>query len=151
MIFASASFCSANSQADRLGDEGVDLIKKGHVDDGIALLKSAVEADPENPSWHMNYGSILFEVGRKMVQQGQKEASRPLLADSENELFKATRFFKRNDALQMAQCYFLIGDLYAYSHNQKDIAKTYYQKSLEYDPRHEGALNAMKDLTIPKE
>ena len=104
------------------------------------------QSDPENPVWHMNYGGVLFEIAKNMHHQGRQEASKPLFKECESELFAAARLFKRQDSLQIAQCYFLIAEIVNYVYGEKDAAKSYYQKALEYSPQHNGALTAINQL-----
>jgi tetratricopeptide (TPR) repeat protein len=116
-------------------------------EEAIALLKQALELDPNQPDVHLNYAGVLFRKGQATLEAGKKEDGRAIFRDVEKELLAAIRFAK-NEAQPLrrtqlkAQANFLLGDVNFYAFNSKEKAKGYYQEALWYDPQHAGALAA---------
>lgn len=144
VLLVTAAVCSADEQANLTGNEGLMLIQKGQMDEGLKLMKKATGMAPEDAGWHMNYGSMLFAKGQQMFETGLKEEARGVFKDAENELLAAVKLFGQADAMPVSQCYFLLGDIYFYVHEDKARAKAFYQQSLDHYPQHGGSLEAMK-------
>ncbi|MDD5119791.1 MAG: hypothetical protein PHR84_00565 [Candidatus Omnitrophica bacterium] len=143
-LLFNTSLSMANEEANKLGNEGILLIQKGKIDAGLDLMKQATQISPDDASWHMNYGSMLFTKGQQIFQSGNKQDADGVLKEAEEELLLAVDLFKTNDFMLISQCYFLIGDIYFYAYSNKNQAKIFYQKSLGYYPEHGGAIEAMK-------
>ncbi len=140
MLNISAQAAGADEETNRLGNKGLELIQKGNWDEGLALMKKATTAAPEDASWHMNYGSMLMMRAQK---SGGEEVTR-LCKESEAELKKAVGLLTgEKDNILRAQCYFLIGDIYFYPYQKPVEAKPYYEKALKEYPGHGGAMQAM--------
>ena len=144
LLLCNTSLSMANEEANKLGNEGIQLIQKGKIDEGLFLMKQAIQAAPEDASLHMNYGSMLFMKGQQIFQSGNKQEADVILKEAEEELLLAADLFKTSDFMLISQCYFLIGDIYFYAFNNKNQAKIFYQKSLGYYPEHGGTIEAMK-------
>lgn len=146
---AQSDFVIENT-ADAYGNQGVMLIGGGNWEYGLDMLKKAVELDPANPSWRMNYGSFLFRYGQAAYQADRKDFGEKIFLDVVRELNAAIEHFDEaedRDRLLKAHCYFLLGDANTYVF--KDMAKAgeYYRRALELNPEHEGASNALTALT----
>ena len=133
-------------KANKVGFEGIQLFNEGKLDDGIALLKQATEADPDSPLWHMNYGNVLFRKGQLLFEAGNKDEAEDIFSEVEDELSEAIELFEDRDDISKSHCYFLLGDIYQYVHSDNDAAKEYYQLSLKYHPENQDAATELKKL-----
>ena len=140
-------FCLAAENANIIGNKGVKLIQEGKMDEGLDLIRKAIQLDPQVPEWHMNYGSFLFLKGQKIFQAGGAQEARVILKGAEKELLLAVELFKEKDVVQKSHCLFLVGDIYYYVYGENEKAKGFYAKSLELYPEHEGAKQALAKLT----
>jgi tetratricopeptide (TPR) repeat protein len=120
------------------------LIQKGSMDEGLGCIKKATEIAPESADWHMNYGSMLFMKGQQVFQSQGKDQSMPIFIEAEKELLSAIKLFGQADVMLIAQCYFILGEIYFYVREDKTQAKAFYQQSLDHDPNHGGSAAAMK-------
>lgn len=117
---------------DKLENQAVIAIDNGDVDKGLALMAQVIQMDP-TPSRHMNYASILFGNGVAAFKNGQGEQSFAILHQSEAELNKAIKDFdKDRDAINLSQCYFLLGEMYLNAFNDTIKAKEFYTKSVSF-------------------
>jgi tetratricopeptide (TPR) repeat protein len=131
--------------ADELEDKAVDLIDHDRTEEGMALMKRAVEIDP-TAMRHMNYASILFGSGAVEFKDGDKAHGTELLFQSQEHLGKAIAGFDyRKDAVFLSQAYFLLGEIYWNAFSNQEMAKTSYQKALTYH-ENQGAKNALAKL-----
>jgi tetratricopeptide (TPR) repeat protein len=150
-VCVSSSACAqtpATGKANELFQKGMVLIKEGKLNEGLELLKQTTALEPEKPDWHMNYGSILFTIGAQLFQKGNAETAKPILQESERQLLWAADLFTKSaDNSMKAQCFYLLGDIYWHVVNDKEKAKSFYQKSLALYPQHAGALEALKNLS----
>lgn len=145
LFFFALSFLHASEESNQIGNAGLKLISEGRVDEGFDLLRQAIQLDPEEPAWHMNYGSMLFQVGQSIFKSGEKEKSKELFKESEKELLEATKLFKKAEDPVKAQCFYLIGDIYYYAYQNISKAKYYYEEALARSPKHPGALDGLKN------
>jgi len=127
-----------------VGVEGVLLIRKGRMDDGLALMKRATQLAPEDPSWHMSYASTLFMKGQAVIRAGKREEGKVIFREVERELVMAIKFFTETDRQVVSHCYFLLGDVYSVAFQDQAKATTFYQTALKYNPDHPGAIDALK-------
>jgi len=103
----------------------------------------------QDPSAHLNYASILFYKGRRLLQSGDHEGSEAVFKEVEQELLLAARL-SDNDTedlrrrLLKSQCAFLLGDVYLFVFKDRQKAKAAYQDSLGHFPEHDGAREALK-------
>jgi tetratricopeptide (TPR) repeat protein len=140
--------CAQNTtKANELFQKGVALIKDGKLTEGLELLKQTTLLEPDRPDWHMDYGSILYNFGALLFQKGSVETAKPILQESERQLLWATNLFiKSTDNPLKAQCFYLLGEIYLHVVNDKEKAKSFYQKTLALYPQHAGALVAMQSI-----
>jgi len=138
--------CLASEDANIIGNKGLELIQEGKMDEGLDLIRQAIQADPQKPAWYMNYGSFLFIKGQQILQSGSTQEAYSIFKQAEKELLSAVQLFKESDNQLKSHCFFLIGDIYNYVYNEKEKAKAFYQKSLELYPEHDGARNALHGL-----
>ncbi|HTY44785.1 MAG TPA: tetratricopeptide repeat protein [Patescibacteria group bacterium] len=147
-VCISGSACAqtpASGKAVELFQKGMTMIKEGKLNEGLELLKQTTVLEPEKPDWHMDYGSILFNIGAQLFQKGNTETAKPILQESERQLLLATDLFvKSTDSAMKAQCFYLLGEIYRHVINDKEKAKSFYQQSLALYPQHAGALEALK-------
>ncbi len=141
-----APLCRAAENPNLLGNKGLQLIQEGKEAEGLDLIRQAIQADPQIPDWHMNYGSMLFLKGQKIFQSGNTQEAKKIFKESEKELLLATQLFKEADGKLTSHCYFLLGDIYQYAYGEQDKAKEYYEKSLTLYPKHGGAKSALNDI-----
>lgn len=133
-------------EANRLGNEGLSLIKQGKAEEGLDLLRRAKQIDAQNPDWHMNYGSLLFVKGGKIFQSGNKQEAEPIFKEAEQELLTAVQLFGDSYGQLKSHCLFLIGDIHYYIYGDKTGAKSYYEKSLNLYPGHAEANAALNKI-----
>jgi len=140
-------------EARKLMTEAGDLVRKGKLDESLVILKKAVNIAPKEPDMHMNYGTILFIKGQKFFQLGFEENAKRVFKEAQDELVTAIKLYKAAPAkdpkdFAKAQCYFLLGDIYYYIYKNEERAKGLYRRAVEYDPKHAGALEALKRLKV---
>lgn len=100
-------------QADAVGNEGLSLIDKGSMPEGLEKLRMAIATDPQNPVWRMNYASVLFGNGAEEYKGGRELEALGTLREVESELLKAIELFDPDaDGIMISQCYFLLGQLF---------------------------------------
>ncbi|MCK9604312.1 MAG: tetratricopeptide repeat protein [Candidatus Omnitrophica bacterium] len=142
----SVHFCLAADDANMIGNKGIKLIQEGKMDEGLDLIRQAIQADPQKPDWHMNYGSLLFKKGQQIFQSGNMQEAQGVFKEAEKELLLATQLFKEADNKLKSHCYFLLGDIYYYVYSEKEKARNFYQKSLELYSEHQEAREALKSI-----
>ena len=132
----------ASRHADELEAKAVELIDANQMSQGLDLMRQALILGPDAQR-HMNYGSILFGNGVLLYKEDKKEQGRQILRQSEEELNKAIGAFdKSKDAFFMAQCFYLLGEMYANAFEDKGKAKDYYQEAVDL-ASHPGAQKAL--------
>ncbi|MBF0490651.1 MAG: hypothetical protein HQL15_08590 [Candidatus Omnitrophica bacterium] len=132
-------------KADLLEAHAIDAIDNNQMDNGIALMKQAVDVD-SSPMRRMSYASILFGNGAAEYKAGKREEGTHVLGDAENQLSLAIAdFHPLEDAVYLAQAYFLLGEIYLYAYANMRQAKIFYQKALYYYD-NEGAKTALERL-----
>src|SRR3989338_672711 len=142
----SVHFCLAADDANTIGNKGIKLIQEGKMDEGLDLIRQAIQTDPQKPDWHMNYGSLLFTKGQQIFQSGNVQEAQGIFKEAEKELFWATQLFKEADNKLKSHSFFLLGDIYYHVYGEKEKAKSFYQKSLELYPGHQEARDALKSI-----
>jgi len=135
-------------QANVLYPEAMKLVNSGQLDAGLALLKKTTTIAPEEPDMHSNYASVLFVKGQQLMKAGQMGRGVAVFNEIESELLTAIRLYQANPSkdignFKIAQCNFLLGDVYYYMYADQGGAKLLYQKSLGYYPGYEDALKAL--------
>jgi tetratricopeptide (TPR) repeat protein len=134
-----------NHEANLLESQAISLIDNHHMDKGMGLMKQAAELDP-TPLRDMNYGSVLLGQGAAAFKKGNKEEATKTLRQAENYLTLAIAGFDpTTQAAFISQCYFLMGEIYANAFFNKDKAKDFYYKSLEYN-ENESSRKAIQAL-----
>lgn len=135
----------ATRHADELEAKAVELIDANQMSQGLDLMRQALILGP-TAQRHMNYGSILFGNGVLLFKEDKKEQGRNALRQAEEELNKAIGGFdKDKDAFFMAQCFYLLGEMYANAFEDKVKAKDYYQEAVDL-AAHSGAQKALTKL-----
>lgn len=136
----------AMKHADELEAKAVELIDSNKMSEGLDMMRQALILAP-NANRHMNYGSVLFGNGVMLYKENKKEQGRKILQQAEEELNKAAALFQDpKDAFFMAQCFYLLGEMYAYAFDDRAKAQDYYQEAVEL-AAHPGAVKALKNLT----
>jgi len=154
IIFCTSVFVFSEEISDKYKEankvifEAMKLINEGKMDTGLELLKQSIIIAPEEPDMHSNYGGMLFTRGSQLVKTGEKEKGKSIIKEAENELLLAIKLYKENptkdaNRFSIAQCHFLLGDIYFYVYEDKEKAKSFYQKALEYYPEYELAKEAL--------
>ena len=129
-------------QADQLEDQAVEFIDEDKMEEGLKLMKKAMDVDPK-PMRHMNYGSILFGNGVADFKAGRQPQAVEILHQAEDQLNQAISGFNpKKEGVFLAQAYFLLGEMYLNAFGDKEKSKTFYQKALTYYD-HEGAKAAL--------
>ncbi len=135
----------AGPQADALEAKGLEFIDADKMDQGLNMIKQAIELDP-TPIRYMNYGSILFGNGVELFKKGQIDDAKKTLKACEEQLQKAIAGFdKTKDNAFLAQSYFLLGEMHNNAFADPLKAKTYYERALSYFD-HDGAKAALAKL-----
>jgi tetratricopeptide (TPR) repeat protein len=153
-VFVSAETAlDKHKEANKLMPEAAKLIREGKLDESLIILRQAIAIAPKEPDMHMNYASVLFIKGQRFFQFGFNDNAKKVFKEAEDELITAIKLYKGSpdkDAkdFSKSQCYFLLGDIQHYVYKNDARAKSLYQKSLEYNPNHGGALEALKRISI---
>ncbi len=119
------------------------LMKEGKWEESSALLKQVVDKDPEKSIVHFNYGSVLFQIGKILYDEGNREKSKNYFVQAEYELLAAKDRAKISENMIKGQALFLLGDIYYYVYQDKEKANNFYQKSLSADPNNPYAKTAL--------
>jgi tetratricopeptide (TPR) repeat protein len=134
-----------HQQASELFQKGIDLINSGNFDEGLGDIRQTTQLEPQVPEWHMQYGNLLFAKAGLLYRTNQQDEAVLMAKEAEKELRSALDLFTgTGSGAQRSQCYFLMGDLAYYIHKDSRAAKELYQKSLEADPSHQAAKEALK-------
>ena len=119
-------------QASHLEQEAIELISKDRMDEGLSKMRAALALEPTG-SRHLNYGSILFGNGTAIFKSGDLKQGKAVLKEAEGELRSAIDLFDPSqNATQISQCYFLLGEIYAHALKDSVRAKEFYEQSLSY-------------------
>jgi tetratricopeptide (TPR) repeat protein len=136
-----------NQEVNKLGNEGLTLIQRGNWDEGLQKIKEATQLAPKNPTWHMNYASMLLIKGKSVFDAGNKQEARAIYDEVTKELFTAIDLFKIDDnKILIAHCYFLLGDVYSNIFADNIKAEEFYRSALEFDPQNNAAASALRKL-----
>ena len=123
MIEISPAWSATVKERAKMEKEAVKLFRKGKPDEGLTVLKQLTETNPDYANGHMNYGSMLFTKGQFLYQTGKEAEAEPLFHEAEQSLTKAIQLFGEDDKKVKGQCYYLLGDIYAYVYrNHKKAA-----------------------------
>ena len=112
---------------------------------------SGVELSAQDAAAHLNYASILFYKGRRMLKAGATAEGEAIFREIEGELHTALKFADQNqDALGrrllQSQCAFMLGDIRYFVFHDPAAATERYREALAYFPQHDGASEALKRL-----
>jgi tetratricopeptide (TPR) repeat protein len=122
----------SHQEADRLEAQAVDLIDNNRMEEGMVLMKQAMQIDP-TPMRHMNYGSILFGNGAAEFESGNKAKAQETLYEAQDQLAQAIAGFNpKKEAVFIAQAYFLLGEMYLNAFSNEAKARMFYYKALSY-------------------
>jgi len=136
---------SSKDRADQLEKQAIDVTDAGRMDEGLKLMRKAIELDP-TPMRHMNYGSILFGQGVSLFQGGNQTQAVVILHKAEGELSQAiVSFNPKREKVFLSQAYFLLGEIYLNAFADKIKAKFFYQKAKTYY-KNEAAKSELEKL-----
>lgn len=125
---------SAEKEADRLEQKGLDLIEEGRMDEGLDALQKAIELSPK-ANRHLNLGSILFGNGVSRFKQDQKKKALAVFKKAQDELSKSIELFdEKTDGMFLSQAYFMMGEMNAQGFENKKKARTFYERSIFFYP-----------------
>jgi tetratricopeptide (TPR) repeat protein len=131
--------------ANQLESQAVERIDLNDTEGGLALFQKALESDP-TPLRHMNYGSLLFGHGVEEFKAGNKDKAFETLFEAQDHLSNAILGFDpKKDGVFLAQCNFLLGEMYFHAFNDVHKASMFYEKALSYSP-HKGAKEALRKI-----
>ena len=127
---------------------------------GIALLVPpqgggfAEEGESDDASVHLNFASILFYKGRRLLQTGDATAGGAVFKVIEQELQLALQLSEhdpneRRRQLLRSQSAYLLGDVNLFVFKDHEKAKAFYEEALRYFPEHDGAIEALKRFGAP--
>ncbi|MBL8013704.1 MAG: tetratricopeptide repeat protein [Candidatus Omnitrophica bacterium] len=136
---------SGDKQADALEKEGLNLIELGQMQEGLSLLKKAIDLSPQADR-HLNLGSVLFGNGVAAFKQGQKDKALRIFQDSQQELEKAISLFdKKTQQMFLGQAYFMLAEMQSQGFGNIHEANKLYEQSLFFYP-NPAAERALKQL-----
>jgi tetratricopeptide (TPR) repeat protein len=140
-------------EAQKLMPQAAELVQQGKLDDSLIILRQAIAIAPKEPDMHMNYATVLFVKGQQFFQFGHNDKTKKIFKEAQDELITAIKLYKARPDRDIkdsskSQCYFLLGDIYYYIYKNDTRAKSLYMRSLEYNPKHAGSLEAIKRLSI---
>ena len=117
------------AEADNLQDKAAQAMDDGNIDQALGFMIQAIALDP-SPQRRMNYGSILFGNGVAVFKDSDQTKGKEILHLAEIQLNKAIDSFNPNtDQVNLAQCYFLLGEMYKNAFGDKEKAIGYYKKA----------------------
>ncbi len=135
----------ARVRADAWERQALELIDKGRMEEGLKLIRQAMEIDPD-PLRRVNYASVLFGNGVSLFKSGRKKESLDTLRLCEEQLRKAIAGFdSKKQAIALSQAYFLLGEIYAHALSDPGQAKEFYRQALVFFD-HAGAKSALARL-----
>ncbi len=140
---------ASNAKADKANEieqQGLAMIDDGKMDEGLALLRQAIDMDP-TASRHLSLGGILFGNGVALSKEGNKEAALKIFREAEKEIREATITFDPNEEKTLlSQAYYLLGEMYANAFGDQSKAKEFYEKSLSFyaNPEAQHALDGLQ-------
>lgn len=149
LLFAALSASANEGEANALESRGIMLVAADRIDEGLALMKQAVQLEPRNALRHMNYGSILMAKGKALFESGDAVSSSLAFKEAEEELSQALKLFKNDpkDRISRGNCYALLGDISLYGFGKPDQALGYYRQSLREDPQNVGVAQITEALS----
>jgi tetratricopeptide (TPR) repeat protein len=132
---AAASKSSVSSQetaADQKEQQGLELIDRGQMDEGLALLREAVRMDSA-ANRHLNLGSILMGNGVSLQKQGKAGEAAKIFHEAESEIQEAIKKFDaQEETMFISEAYNMLGAIYANGLSDQAKAKAFYKKSLSF-------------------
>ena len=113
---------------------------------------SGVNLSSADPTVHLNYASILFYKGRRLMQEGNLASGEAVFREVEGELHQALTLAEQDPdasgrAILQSQSTFMLGDIAYFVHHNGKQAVEFYRQALTYFPQHDGASEALKRLT----
>lgn len=142
---STAVSASKVDEADRLEQEGLELIDAGDMDKGIGLLRRSIEMDPK-ANRHLNLGTVLSGNGVSLFKSGKKSEAVKVLKQSKDELQKAIQMFDPDqESIFLSQAYYLLGEMHAQAFDDAKSAREYFQKSISFydNPAADRGLKAL--------
>ncbi|MFA5060011.1 MAG: hypothetical protein WC676_05235 [Candidatus Omnitrophota bacterium] len=124
-----------------------DAVKSGSSDfrQVAEVFEKAVAMNPSNAKTRFLRAGFLMDVAKGADQKNQglflKEAEADFMMAAELYMKFPQDYDQRDRHVNLGQIYFLLGDMYYFPYGQKDNAKEFYKKSVEFgDPRASEAL-----------
>ena len=134
-------------KSDELENQGLQLISDGKMEEGLSLMRQAIETDPQ-ASRYLNYASILSGNGVQAFKSGDKDKARIIFTEVEQKLLKSIELFNPQEATFISQAWYLLGEIYFNAYNDPQKAKEFYDKAISYY-EHPGALKALEGYASP--
>ena len=118
-----------------------------------AFAKEAAEAMPSDPSIQLNYGSILFYKGLRLLRAGDAENGKAIFKEVETHLREAMRLAAQDPdpvrrQLTQSQAAFLLGEVSLFVWRDSAAAKAFYEQALAAYPEHDGAREKLKGIDL---
>lgn len=150
--------------AEALSNQGVILLEAGKADKAISLFERAIQANPHFATAYNNLGNAFTQI--EYYEDAFQCFERALQINPSyldaclnfvNSLKKCKQYEAAIDCYQHAlkidsnnaKTFYFLGEVY-YDLGDCDLAKTYYVKSLELDPRDLESHIALSIAQIPK-
>lgn len=132
--------------------KALEVLRTGAV--SLAEEPMATADGLKDPHALLTYASVRFYQGQVELRAGQQEAANATFREVERALAQAiVQSDQQPDGasrrLLRGQAAYLLGDLYLYVFQDRDMAKTFYEAALRYVPTHAPATNALGRLLIP--
>ena len=113
----------------------------------------AAQAAPSDPSIQLNYGSILFYKGLRLLRAGDTENGKAVFKEVETRLREAMRLAAQDSdpvRRQLAQCQaaFLLGEVSLFVWRDSAAAKAFYEQAVAVYPEHDGAREKLKGIDL---
>ncbi|UCB56624.1 MAG: hypothetical protein JSV30_05290 [Candidatus Omnitrophota bacterium] len=132
--------------------QGSDFLEKEQYDSALPKFKKITELLPDNPSAHMDYGSVLFASASKYFKRDPEpsfdDAAIPILQESTIHLKKAAELYgdEKESRSFKSHAYYLLGDIYQYGIVDIDQAKAMYQRAVVINPDNEAARDKLNRI-----
>ena len=110
-------------------------------------------AASSDPSIELNYGSILFYKGLRLLRAGDIENGKAMFKEVDTRLREAVRLAAQDSdpvrrQLTHSQAAFLLGEVSLFVWHDPAAARAFYEQAVAAYPEHDGAREKLKSLDL---
>jgi hypothetical protein len=112
-----------------------EMFSNGRTTDGVKLLRLAIKTNPFEPSYRMDFVTIMSKRGELSLKEGNRREAIVVFKNVEEQLMAAAKLFKMSgDNSNSAYALMQVSQIYRYVYQNEGVARGYVQKALEIDP-----------------